>query len=668
MAYKTPGVYIKEVALFPPSVAQVETAIPAFVGYTEKAADPNDKSLANVSVRIKSLVEFQFLFGGEYVPESYKVVIDNDNAVDSVKPDKRFYLFDALRHFYDNGGGACYIVSVGSYKESIGFDALKGGFEKLKKVDEPTLLLSPDAVGLKDSSDDPDLAKFSDLQKELLTQCANLQDRFAILDILEGYLVEDVSNTPISNFRDKIGINNLSYGAAYYPWIITSYSYNLSFRQLHLYDKSDNKIDDYDDYAKDDKEIGLIATLAQSLADTDATINGTAYLKPLLLEYKTNIEKFDEDVDNADVLESNITAYLNLLARVVLSFSNAESQSLAGSAYRTEINAIKADHVVTDAIAFLVSVEKNQGTIANTNTTPPRDLDVLKTLYSSLENGWLGTTTILSVTTNNAVDDIDPLAPDFDSSQEGCLGIITTLSPGTSIILNAYQRLQDAALHFEKQAESAVFASHVFFRGVHDKTLEYMRTLPPSGTVAGIYASVDHSRGVWKAPANVSINSIVGPAVKIDSKDQEDLNVHTTGKSVNAIRAFTGKGTLVWGARTLAGNDNEWRYVPVRRFFIMVEESTRKASEPFVFEPNDANTWVKVRAMIENFLILQWRAGALQGAKPDEAFYVRVGLNETMTPQDILEGNMIVEIGMAVVRPAEFIILRFSHKMQTGNG
>ncbi|MDP2113028.1 MAG: phage tail sheath C-terminal domain-containing protein, partial [Bacteroidota bacterium] len=159
----------------------------------------------------------------------------------------------------------------------------------------------------------------------------------------------------------------------------------------------------------------------------------------------------------------------------------------------------------------------------------------------------------------------------------------------------------------------------------------------------------------------------IGPVVKIDSRDQEDLNVHTTGKSVNAIRAFTGKGTLVWGSRTLAGNDNEWRYVPVRRFFIMVEESTKKATEPFVFEPNDANTWVKVRSMIENFLILQWRAGALQGAKPDQAFFVNVGLGETMTELDILEGRMIVEIGMAVVRPAEFIILRFSHKMLSSN-
>jgi phage tail sheath protein FI len=190
-----------------------------------------------------------------------------------------------------------------------------------------------------------------------------------------------------------------------------------------------------------------------------------------------------------------------------------------------------------------------------------------------------------------------------------------------------------------------------------------MRLIPPSGTIVGIYAQVDATRGVWKAPANVSISSVVGPAYKITSKEQEDLNVHTTGKSINAIRSFAGKGTLVWGARTLAGNDNEWRYVSVRRFYNMVEESTMKASEQFVFEPNDANTWVKVRAMIENFLILQWRAGALQGATPEQAFFVRVGLGETMTSLDILEGRMNVEIGLAVVRPAEFIILKFSHKM-----
>jgi phage tail sheath protein FI len=97
----------------------------------------------------------------------------------------------------------------------------------------------------------------------------------------------------------------------------------------------------------------------------------------------------------------------------------------------------------------------------------------------------------------------------------------------------------------------------------------------------------------------------------------------------------------------------------------MVEESAKKASEPFVFEPNDANTWTKVKGMIENFLVLQWRAGALMGVRPNDAFYVHVGLGTTMTALDILEGRMIVEIGLAVVRPAEFIIMRFSHKMLT---
>jgi hypothetical protein len=189
-------------------------------------------------------------------------------------------------------------------------------------------------------------------------------------------------------------------------------------------------------------------------------------------------------------------------------------------------------------------------------------------------------------------------------------------------------------------------------------------TVPPSGAVAGIYAYVDATRGVWKAPANVSISGIIGPNDTFTASELDALNVDpNSGKSINAIRSFTGKGTLVYGARTLAGNDNEWRYVNVRRLFNFIEESTKKATEQFVFEPNDANTWVKIQAMIENFLTTLWRQGALQGVKPEHAFYVAVGLGKTMTPLDILEGRLIVEIGMAAVRPAEFIILKFSHKM-----
>lgn len=188
--------------------------------------------------------------------------------------------------------------------------------------------------------------------------------------------------------------------------------------------------------------------------------------------------------------------------------------------------------------------------------------------------------------------------------------------------------------------------------------------MPPSGAIAGVYAKVDATRGVWKAPANVSLNNVSDVTEIIDFADQEGLNVDPeSGKSINAIRPFTGKGILVWGARTLMGNDNEWRYISVRRFFNMVEESVKKATYPFVFEPNDANTWIKIKSMIENYLIGLWRDGALFGSKPEHAFFVNVGLGTTMTAQDINEGRMIVEIGMAAVRPAEFIVLRFSHKM-----
>jgi uncharacterized protein len=225
--------------------------------------------------------------------------------------------------------------------------------------------------------------------------------------------------------------------------------------------------------------------------------------------------------------------------------------------------------------------------------------------------------------------------------------------------------LLSAANAYKKAGQDTLYQKHPIISSIVSNIKREWNKLPASGAIAGVYAKVDNARGVWKAPANESLNSVSGPSVQITSEEQENLNVDAVaGKSVNAIRTFTGRGSaIVWGARTLAGNDNEWRYISVRRFFNMVEESCKKSTEPFVFEPNDANTWVKIQGMIENFLTVLWRQGALQGAKPEHAFYVAVGLGKTMTALDILEGRLIVEIGMAVVRPAEFIILRFSHKM-----
>lgn len=189
-----------------------------------------------------------------------------------------------------------------------------------------------------------------------------------------------------------------------------------------------------------------------------------------------------------------------------------------------------------------------------------------------------------------------------------------------------------------------------------------MNLMPPSGAMAGIYAYVDNNIGVWKAPANLSVPGASEPAVAISTQDQEDMNAPLGGKAVNAIRSFVGRGLLVWGARTLDANSQDWRYINVRRTVMMIEQSVKLAMKAFVFSPNDANTWQSVKAMIENYLTNVWKSGGLQGAKPSDAFSVDVGLGSTMTGNDIVEGIMKVTVKIAVVHPAEFIILTFQQQ------
>lgn len=188
--------------------------------------------------------------------------------------------------------------------------------------------------------------------------------------------------------------------------------------------------------------------------------------------------------------------------------------------------------------------------------------------------------------------------------------------------------------------------------------------LPPSSSMAGIYAKVDKTYAVWKAPANIGVSGIVGPVIKVTQDMNDGLNVDATGKSVNPIRDFTGKGSLVWGGRTLNAGDLNWRFINVRREVIFIEESIKKALEHYVFEPNTSNTWVKVKTMITAFLTNIWKAGGLAGGKAEDAFEVNIGVNITMTPLEVAEGIMIVEVILVPPRPAEVIILRVSQKLQ----
>ena len=183
--------------------------------------------------------------------------------------------------------------------------------------------------------------------------------------------------------------------------------------------------------------------------------------------------------------------------------------------------------------------------------------------------------------------------------------------------------------------------------------------------MAGVYGRIDATRGVWKAPGNVSLNYVLGPTEKVSDHEQSDMNVNDAG-SVNAIRAFTGKGTLVWGARTMDAKEkteddqeNIWKYINVRRYYDMIKLSIDRAltDGKFINEPNISQTWLRAETMIENFLNQQWMDGALAGSTAKEAYHVEVS-------GDIVKaGTMNITVKIALVRPAEFIVLNFSHQL-----
>jgi hypothetical protein len=176
--------------------------------------------------------------------------------------------------------------------------------------------------------------------------------------------------------------------------------------------------------------------------------------------------------------------------------------------------------------------------------------------------------------------------------------------------------------------------------------------LPPSGFVAGIYARSDIERGVHKAPANEVVRGLTKFEININKERQDVLNP----EGINALRFFEGRGNRVWGARTMS-SDPEWKYVNVRRLFIYIEHSIDKGTQWAVFEPNNSRLWANIRQTVEDFLLVLWRDGALLGDKPEEAFFVRCD-RTTMTQNDLDNGRLICLVGVAPVKPAEFVIFR----------
>ncbi|NTU58412.1 MAG: phage tail protein [Chlorobiaceae bacterium] len=670
--YKTPGVYIEEIPKFPPSIAPVETAIPAFVGYTATALRKGE-SLKKKPVRIESIAEYEEIFGGA-PPQKMEVCLDSDNNFVSAKKseNKGGLLYDSLRMFYSNGGGNCYIVSVGSYEESIKKQDFIDGLAALENEDEPTILTFPDAVNLPGN-------ELHDVQIAALSQCNKLKDRVTLCDTQKP----DGFGTAVKNLRDFIGINNLKYGAAYGPWINTSLPRTFYYRDLTLKNSGGDTIQ-AQSLTNDKSILQLLfdVTRSQGAVDslnTDETAGaGTGKTWSDELKKQSDLYSASTGTTLTD-LQDELQGVYNLLAQIVSkvkkmvdALPTVVSASPDPAANQSKDLLLKADvdqyiknsglkASVFDVLAahynyLKVPANGDIKLFADNPATATTDLAKAIALL-----GYADSAAFLAVPTTDVATRYT--APGITAKGKADLAKNAAVQAGTAIIA-LYRFAESTAAEYEKKFNDALLNGFGAYKSIVAKAVESLNLLPPSGAIAGVYASVDRDRGVWKAPANVSLNSVISPSDKISQEQQAEYNVDVNaGKSINIIRSFTGKGVLVWGARTLAGNDNEWRYVNVRRLFNFVEESVKKATEQFVFEPNDANTWVRIQAMIENFLTVLWRQGALQGIKPEHAFYVSVGLGKTMTPLDILEGRLIIEIGMAAVRPAEFIILKFSHKM-----
>lgn len=487
---KTPGVYIVEKDTGANAVVQVATAVPVFIGYTERA-EVNGKSFHMKPIHVASLSEFEIFFGKAPTPvftvaesdaAKREVSIHGKNYTLEQSPNTSYMLYNSLKLFFDNGGADCYIISIGQFGDTdtpleLKADSFKQAIDTLSGEEVPTMLLMPDSLLLTEE----DSAYYS-AQTYALQHCAKYMNKVALMDIWGGgqeLSPEEDKNKYVTRFRENIGLENLSYGAAYYPWL------------------------------------------------------------------KTNIVPLSD-----------------------IGYQNFDLDSLEAI--------IKEEH---------------------------------KPILENLKN-----------------------ASKEKEKKYWDIG------------------LRNASKEYK-----------LLRKTVADK----INVLPAAPALAGLYTRTDRARGVWVAPANQNLNSVIGPAVKITHEDQESLNVDAiSGKSINAIRAFRGRGSsIVWGARTLAGNSVEWRYINVRRLFILIEQSVRQASFNVVFQPNVDVTWAVVKGMIDNFLINLWRQGALVGASPEEAFEVLCGLGETMSQEDINEGIMRVQVKAAASRPAEFIVITFEQKM-----
>lgn len=213
------------------------------------------------------------------------------------------------------------------------------------------------------------------------------------------------------------------------------------------------------------------------------------------------------------------------------------------------------------------------------------------------------------------------------------------------------------------QNNNALLTACRTYADIMNAVLAIANTLPPSGGMTGVITATDNNYGPWEAPANTTIVDAVSVPIRLSDVQQDKLSIDpVSGKSVNAIRMFTGLGILIWGARTLDGNSQDWRFIPVRRTMIYLKQSCKAIVQGYASQTNDPGVWFKVQQDITAFLTSVWNQGGLQGATANNAFSVNIGLGTANTPT-LQNDIMCVTVNVAVIAPAEFLVIAFEQQM-----
>lgn len=695
MAMKTPGVYIVEKNAFPNSVVEVATAVPAFIGYTEKASNGGNP-LQGKPWRIASMAEFERYFGGAPVPR-FKVQrvkeVDpaksnpsqtaappadppNPPPTDPAKQavDDAKSALDTAEQTSDDATKAAALTAKRAAKQAADDLAARPEATDEQKAAASTLKAELEALEAADAKTVKDQAVSAARTKLLQAQAKAFYARMT-----KGAANETAASAPVPGMvKARAQVTEFTLKGTKYRLVREpggdGQRYMLHQAMRHFFQNGGGPcyVVSVGDFKKGleagDEQRGLVSGLgplvkeqeptmvvvpdAVSLPRSDCATVQTAMLKHCGYDMRNRVALLDVwggDLDRQATDPGCIEAFRDDIGTSFLDFAAAYYPWLHTSLMQAR-----------DFSYWMLE----GGGMADT----PESKDGLAALiWDELGLAKADPAVKRTQECKRALNDLTKTRDDWMMSVRAA---IESGSGTAKQKADALKRLEDPELakddidSHRMLLDKSLLAMSDLYAKIRDEALVQMNLMPPSAAMAGLFTMVDNTRGVWKAPANVSVAGVIKPAVEISAPEQEDLNVTVQGKSINAIRSFIGEGALVWGARTLDGNSLDWRYINVRRTMIMLEESCRLAAKAMVFEPNVANTWVTIKSMISNFLTGIWKRGGLAGAVPEDAFSVHVGLGETMTPEDILEGILRITVLVAISRPAEFIEITFQQQMQ----